>query len=91
MPFCAFSQSAALYDATPIENLFLIEYLPTAPDGFLRVYLYARMLALHPELGGGLEEMAAALNMTSEAIYNAMRSEERRVGKECRSRWSPYH
>ena len=23
--------------------------------------------------------------------YNAERSEERRVGKECRSRWSPYH
>ena len=22
---------------------------------------------------------------------NAWRSEERRVGKECRSRWSPYH
>ena len=27
-------------------------------------------------------------------VYNSdgtMRSEERRVGKECRSRWSPYH
>ena len=24
-------------------------------------------------------------------IENARRSEERRVGKECRSRWSPYH
>src|SRR2546422_11662115 len=24
-------------------------------------------------------------------IGNVMRSEERRVGKECRSRWSPYH
>src|SRR2546425_7179030 len=23
--------------------------------------------------------------------YAAVRSEERRVGKECRSRWSPYH
>ena len=23
--------------------------------------------------------------------YDAERSEERRVGKECRSRWSPYH
>ena len=23
--------------------------------------------------------------------YNLNRSEERRVGKECRSRWSPYH
>ena len=22
---------------------------------------------------------------------NIIRSEERRVGKECRSRWSPYH
>ena len=25
------------------------------------------------------------------AIANLTRSEERRVGKECRSRWSPYH
>src|SRR3712207_1813977 len=24
-------------------------------------------------------------------VYAAPRSEERRVGKECRSRWSPYH
>ena len=24
-------------------------------------------------------------------IQGGMRSEERRVGKECRSRWSPYH
>src|SRR5256885_13803287 len=25
------------------------------------------------------------------AVIEALRSEERRVGKECRSRWSPYH
>src|SRR3712207_8394619 len=25
------------------------------------------------------------------AVFAAERSEERRVGKECRSRWSPYH
>src|ERR1035437_11037814 len=25
------------------------------------------------------------------AIHDPTRSEERRVGKECRSRWSPYH
>ena len=24
-------------------------------------------------------------------LDNTVRSEERRVGKECRSRWSPYH
>src|SRR5256884_8533102 len=26
-----------------------------------------------------------------DANFETMRSEERRVGKECRSRWSPYH
>ena len=26
-----------------------------------------------------------------EQLVNTARSEERRVGKECRSRWSPYH
>ena len=33
------------------------------------------------------------LNFQVDKIYTVkiMRSEERRVGKECRSRWSPYH
>src|SRR3989449_11729360 len=26
-----------------------------------------------------------------QALFDCVRSEERRVGKECRSRWSPYH
>src|SRR3712207_9322335 len=30
-------------------------------------------------------------NVKIRDIVLAMRSEERRVGKECRSRWSPYH
>ena len=32
-----------------------------------------------------------ALDQPEEAIADFERSEERRVGKECRSRWSPYH
>ena len=28
---------------------------------------------------------------TAQENYRSFRSEERRVGKECRSRWSPYH
>ena len=35
------------------------------------------------------EEMSALTNFPFSARSN--RSEERRVGKECRSRWSPYH
>ena len=34
------------------------------------------------------DDAADALAIT---LYHLTRSEERRVGKECRSRWSPYH
>ena len=30
-------------------------------------------------------------NIKLEGAIGVLRSEERRVGKECRSRWSPYH
>ena len=32
-----------------------------------------------------------ALKQLNPNLPNVARSEERRVGKECRSRWSPYH
>ena len=31
------------------------------------------------------------LTFAAQEVGTAARSEERRVGKECRSRWSPYH
>src|SRR3712207_9280056 len=40
-----------------------------------------------PELGGyGVDHVKVAEGLGCKA-----RSEERRVGKECRSRWTPYH
>src|ERR1017187_8865955 len=41
-----------------------------------------------------LKQGGAKVSFVPEAsavIYHDIRSEERRVGKECRSRWSPYH
>ena len=31
------------------------------------------------------------LTLITNVVFYIFRSEERRVGKECRSRWSPYH
>ena len=45
------------------------------------------------ELAKLFKTIADSFTRLSE-IYSStedMRSEERRVGKECRSRWSPYH
>ena len=45
-----------------------------------------------PHLDHGGEEIGAEeIDRTFWVIHEAERSEERRVGKECRSRWSPYH
>ena len=41
----------------------------------------------HPDMNPGDKEAEKKFKEASEAY----RSEERRVGKECRSRWSPYH
>ena len=37
------------------------------------------------------KQVAKLLGPTTGSSASACRSEERRVGKECRSRWSPYH
>src|SRR5258708_39647285 len=54
--------------------------------------------ALAPHLRCGPEEVEARIAMVmsggTEGVLSphaSVRSEERRVGKECRSRWSPYH
>src|SRR2546430_4064199 len=41
--------------------------------------------------GGAVITKAEPIRIESETQMVFKRSEERRVGKECRSRWSPYH
>ena len=52
--------------------------------------------ALMGENGAGKSTLIKVLTgveefETGEIMIDGCRSEERRVGKECRSRWSPYH
>ena len=47
---------------------------------------------LVPDLSGNGFSFSSWRTMSAVGLsYMAFRSEERRVGKECRSRWSPYH
>ena len=55
-------------------------------------------VTFNPSLDYIVEVKSFELGMTNRTSYEHMlpggkgiRSEERRVGKECRSRWSPYH
>src|SRR5258708_4463707 len=42
-------------------------------------------------IGHSAEHLGGADVVVVSSAVNRSRSEERRVGKECRSRWSPYH
>ncbi len=41
---CSLERSAAVNGATPVQNLFIMEYMPKAPEGYVRVYLFGLML-----------------------------------------------
>ena len=67
-------------------------------DWFLMLALYVVTLAIHVLM----TQVTTMFNLTPDEYavtavaawfngYDWSRSEERRVGKECRSRWSPYH
>ena len=50
--------------------------------------------ALFNEIMDSIEDVVMIIDATTKVIFvnqSLCRSEERRVGKECRSRWSPYH
>lgn len=66
---CRFSPDAALWETTPVDNLFIFAYMPHA-DGFaVQVYLYGLMRCRYPDAGEG--SIADALGSTEEAVREA--------------------
>ena len=48
-------------------------------------------VAIVGQSGSGKSTCMNIIGCLDVPTYGTYRSEERRVGKECRSRWSPYH
>src|SRR3546814_14403529 len=81
----------------PTQDLLLAQHGAFAPIGRLRLDTAQRFYAAHIDAtaapGFTLQDMVERADVFVEQL--AIRSEERRVGKECvstcRSRWAPYH
>ena len=73
-------QYESIYEDSPFAIHGVRFYNQDADEGELIQGLGARMARIEP-IG----------SLVWDAIEIEIRSEERRVGKECRSRWSPYH
>ncbi len=78
MAMFGFDEQYAYYGVTPVDNQFILEYLPAATGDAVRVYLYGLMQCYHPEQAMTITQMARELNMTEEAVLTAYRHWERK-------------
>ena len=73
-----FDPKYAMFDITPVENQFILEYLPAAKGDYVKVYLYGLMRCYHPEEDMNLDRMSHELNMTEDEVKAAFSYWERR-------------
>lgn len=73
MAIVQFDDSIAMNDATPVDNLFISEYMLRAPGDYVKAYLYALMLCHHPRERQSMEALAKDLDMNSEELEKAFR------------------
>ena len=73
-----FDKKYAMFDITPVENQFILEYLPAAKGDYVKVYLYGLMRCYHPEEDMNLDRMCHELNMPEDTVRAAFGYWERR-------------
>jgi len=77
MQLFGFADKYAMFDATPVENLFIQEYMLHADGEFVKVYLYGLMQCYHPARGATIESIARDLEMQPSRVENAFAYWER--------------
>lgn len=74
----AFDGHYAMFDATPVDNQFIMDCVPMAKGDYVRVYLYGLMGCYHPEIDLDISRMSHDLDLPEEEIKKAYRYWERR-------------
>ena len=77
MPLFGFSDQYAMFDTTPVENLFIQEYMLRADGDFVKVYLYGLMQCYHPSESASLQTIARDLALDLSRVENAFSYWER--------------
>ncbi|MBR1710664.1 MAG: DnaD domain protein [Clostridia bacterium] len=77
MSMFSFDEGGSLYDSTPVDNLFISEYMLHAPGDYVKVYLYALMLCHHPRERSSYEALAKDLDLSVQDVEKAFRYWER--------------
>ncbi len=72
MALCSFSSSLAMESCTLVDNTFINEFLPLAPDTAVKVYLYGLSLCNSPSRDdNSLESICQVLSLTEDQVLDA--------------------
>ena len=74
----SYSKEFSAAALTSVENVFIYEYMPSAPENYVKVYLYGLFLCNNSEFDKSIEDVADALNLTAKQVL------------ECFSYWEDY-
>src|SRR2546426_2972809 len=81
---------SAIRELTSTKQLERAELLDLLKDGLHAALVKRYGPNVRAEIG--IDELKGTIRIVVlRTVVETVRSEERRVGKECRSRWSPYH
>src|SRR3989475_203980 len=88
---CWFATVVVMFERSPEQIRELLDSLYRGDSGRILATLIRLLGDFDLAEEAMHEAFAAALSLWPRSGVPGKRSEERRVGKECRSRWSPYH
>src|SRR2546427_748643 len=84
---CDWSSDVCSSDLQPIGSIGALAIAPSDPN---TIYVGSGEADMRSDISQG-DGMYKSTDAGRTWSHIGLRSEERRVGKECRSRWSPYH
>ena len=71
MVVTGFSEGGGLFDITPVENIFIAEYMGRAPGDYVKVYLMGLKLCYYPQQDYDTAMMARDLDMEEDTVKDA--------------------
>ena len=71
MPAVSFSNGNALYDITPVENIFILEYMANVPGEYVKVYLLGLTMCIHSDDDYSISKMANDLGLSEDDVKEA--------------------
>ena len=73
MSVCKFSSDYLMETFTLVDNLFINEYLPSATENQIKVYLYGLYLCSNPTSDSSEENLTAVLGLKPDELYSVFK------------------